>query len=39
VLLRCFWATTAMWAEHIHTLTGEFTVYTVDMLGPPGASV
>jgi hypothetical protein len=39
VLLRCFWATTAMWAEHIHTLTGHFTVYTVDMLGPPGASV
>jgi len=39
VLLHCFWATSAMWAEHIPALTGEFTVYTVDMLGQPGASV
>jgi pimeloyl-ACP methyl ester carboxylesterase len=28
-----------MWAEHIPALVGEFTVYTVDMLGQPGASV
>ncbi|WP_123025336.1 alpha/beta fold hydrolase [Mycolicibacterium stellerae] len=39
VLLHCFWATSAMWAEHIPALAGEFTVYTVDMLGQPGASV
>jgi len=39
VLLHCFWATSAMWAEHIPALASEFTVYTVDMLGQPGASV
>ncbi|HET6733709.1 alpha/beta fold hydrolase [Mycobacterium sp.] len=39
VLLHCFWATSAMWAEHIPALAGDFTVYTVDMLGQPGASV
>lgn len=39
VLLHCFWATSAMWAEHIPALVGEFTVYTVDLLGQPGASV
>lgn len=39
VALHCFWATSAMWAEHIPALTGDFTVYTVDMLGQPGASV
>jgi pimeloyl-ACP methyl ester carboxylesterase len=39
VLLHCFWATSAMWAEHIPALTVEFTVYTVDMLGQPGTSV
>lgn len=39
VLLHCFWATSAVWAEHIPALAGEFTVYTVDMLGQPGASV
>ncbi len=33
VLLHCFWATSAMWAEHIPALVGEFTVYTVDLLG------
>lgn len=39
VLLHCFWATSAMWAEHIPALLGEFTVYTVDLLGQPGASL
>ncbi len=39
VALHCFWATSAMWTEHIPALTGHFTVYTVDLLGQPGASV
>lgn len=39
VLLHCFWATSAMWAEHVPALTSDFTVYTVDLLGQPGASV
>lgn len=39
VLLHCFWATSAMWAEHVNALAGDFTVYTVDLLGQPGASV
>lgn len=39
VLLHCFWATSAMWAEHLPALTSDFTVYTVDLLGQPGASV
>lgn len=39
VLLHCFWATSAMWAEHVSALTSDFTVYTVDLLGQPGASV
>jgi len=39
VLLHCFWATSAMWAEHVSALASDFTVYTVDLLGQPGASV
>ncbi|MFL0177635.1 alpha/beta fold hydrolase [Mycobacterium sp. SMC-13] len=39
VLLHCFWATSAMWAEHVSALTSDFTAYTVDLLGQPGASV
>lgn len=39
VLLHCFWATSAMWAEHVPALKGEFTVYTADLLGQPGASM
>lgn len=39
VLLHCFWATSAMWAEYVSALSGDFTVYTVDLLGQPGASV
>ncbi|XTP34749.1 alpha/beta fold hydrolase [Mycobacterium sp. TJFP1] len=39
VLLHCFWATSAMWAEHVSPLTDDFTVFTVDLLGQPGASV
>lgn len=39
VLLHCFWATSAMWADYVAALTDDFTVFTVDMLGQPGASV
>lgn len=39
VLLHCFWATSAMWTDHVSALTSDFTVYTVDLLGQPGASV
>lgn len=39
VLLHCFWGTSAMWADHVAALVGDFTVYTVDLLGQPGASV
>ncbi|WP_313888748.1 alpha/beta fold hydrolase [Mycolicibacterium sp. CBMA 226] len=39
VLLHCFWATSAIWAEYVSALTSDFTVYTVDLLGQPGASV
>ncbi len=39
VLLHCFWATSGMWAQHIPALVDAFTIYTVDMLGQPGASV
>lgn len=39
VLLPCFWGTSAMWADHVAALVGDFTVYTVDLLGQPGASV
>jgi pimeloyl-ACP methyl ester carboxylesterase len=39
VLLHCFWATSAMWADHMAALVGDFTVFTIDMLGQPGASV
>lgn len=39
MLLHCFWATSAMWAEYVPVLTSDFTVYTVDLLGQPGASV
>lgn len=39
VLLHCFWATSAMWAEYVCALASDFTVYTVDLLGQPGASV
>ena len=38
VLLLCFWATSAMWAEHIPARTDDFTIYTVDILGQSGAS-
>lgn len=39
VLIHGFFLTSAMWWEQITGLTGDFTVYTLDMLGQPGASV
>jgi pimeloyl-ACP methyl ester carboxylesterase len=39
VLLPCFWGTSAMWSDHVVALVGDFTVFTVDLLGQPGASV
>ena len=36
VLLHCFWGTSAMWADHLAALVGDFTVYTIDMLGGLG---
>jgi pimeloyl-ACP methyl ester carboxylesterase len=36
---RAFWGTSAMWADHVVGLVGDFTVFTVDQLGQPGASV
>ena len=28
-----------MWADDVAALVGDFTVFTIDMLGQPGASV
>lgn len=39
MLLHSFCATSAMWADHVRALTDDFTIYTVDLLGQPGASV
>lgn len=39
VLVHGFYLTSAMWCEQIKGLTGDFTVYTMDMLGQPGASI
>ena len=38
VLIHGFYLTSAMWWEQIRGLTSGFTVYTLDMLGQPGAS-
>ncbi|MED5814622.1 alpha/beta hydrolase [Mycolicibacterium sp. 050232] len=38
VLIHGFFLTSAMWWEQITGLTGDFTVYALDMLGQPGAS-
>ncbi|MDH6194095.1 pimeloyl-ACP methyl ester carboxylesterase [Mycobacterium frederiksbergense] len=39
VLIHGFFLTSAMWWEQVAGLTGDFTVYTLDMLGQPGASI
>jgi pimeloyl-ACP methyl ester carboxylesterase len=39
VLLHGFFLTSAMWWEQVAGLAGDFTVYAVDMLGQPGASL
>lgn len=39
VLLPAFWATAAMWSPNIAGLAHQHTVYTLDTLGQPGASV
>jgi hypothetical protein len=38
VLIHGFFLTSAMWWEQVTGLTGDFTVYAMDMLGQPGAS-
>jgi hypothetical protein len=38
VLVRCLYASSPIWADHVRALVGDFTVYTLDMLGQPGAS-
>ncbi len=38
VLVHGFFLTSAMWWEQVAGLTGDFTVYAIDMLGQPGAS-
>ena len=38
VLIHGFLLTSAMWWEQVSGLTGDFTVYTLDMLGQPGMS-
>jgi pimeloyl-ACP methyl ester carboxylesterase len=38
VLIHGFFLTSAMWWEQVAGLTGDFTVYAMDMLGQPGAS-
>lgn len=39
VLIHGFFLTSAMWWEQVGGLAGDFTVYVVDALGQPGASV
>lgn len=39
VLIHGFFLTSSMWWQQINGLTGNFTVYAVDMLGQPGASM
>jgi pimeloyl-ACP methyl ester carboxylesterase len=39
VLIHGFFLTSAMWWDQVAGLTGDFTVYAVDMLGQPGASL
>lgn len=39
VLLHGYFLTSAMWAHQVAGLTGDFTVYAIDMPGQPGASM
>ncbi len=39
VLIHGFFLTSAMWWEQVADLTCDFTVYVMDMLGQPGASI
>lgn len=39
VLIHGFFLTSAMWWEQVAGLASDFTVYTLDMLGQPGASI
>ncbi|MGV0041259.1 alpha/beta fold hydrolase [Mycobacterium colombiense] len=39
VLIHGFFLTSAMWWEQVTGLTNDFTVYAMDMLGQPGASI
>jgi len=39
VLIHGFFLTSAMWWEQVAGLTSDFTVYAMDMLGQPGASI
>ncbi len=39
VLIHGLFLTSAMWWEQVADLTGDFTVYAMDMLGQPGASI
>jgi pimeloyl-ACP methyl ester carboxylesterase len=39
VLIHGFFLTSAMWWDQVAGLTGDFTVYAMDMLGQPGASI
>jgi pimeloyl-ACP methyl ester carboxylesterase len=39
VLIHGFFMTSAMWWHQVAGLTSDFTVYAIDMLGQPGASI
>lgn len=39
VLIHGFFLTSAMWWDQVADLTSDFTVYAMDMLGQPGASI
>jgi len=39
VLIHGFFLTSAMWWDQVAGLTSDFTVYAMDMLGQPGASI
>lgn len=39
VLLHAFWATSAMWAPNVAALALNHPVYSIDIIGQPGASV
>lgn len=38
VLVHCLYGSSVVWSDQVPALVGDFTVYTVDMLGQPGAS-